>query len=86
MAVSELVKEAAQRKGGLVDISKQVRSVGKTLTRILQLVKRITSRKKGLPSLKDLADVVKLIMEAMGAFQSLDKLIPKIQDIFKIVG
>jgi hypothetical protein len=30
--------------------------------------------------------VVKLIMEAMGAFQSLDKLIPKIQDIFKIVG
>lgn len=86
MGVSELAREAAERRKGLTDVAKVVRSVGKSLTAILSAITRIKKRKKGLPSLDDLGTVVKLITAASQMFTTLEKLVPTITQIFKIVG
>jgi hypothetical protein len=86
MAVSELVREAAERRKGLTDLSKQVRAALKAGTRLFQLINRIRQRKVGLPSFADLETIVAAISELISAVAGLSKLIPYIRDIFKIIG
>ncbi len=86
MAVSELVREAAERRKALTDLGKAVRTALKAGTKLFQLITRIKNRKQGLPSFSDLELVVAAITQLISTVGALAKLIPLLRDIFKIVG
>lgn len=78
-----LSREGAERRRGLRSFLKTLRSIQTQLEKLERLVKRIVQRRRDLPSLKDLEDIVDMIQTANRLFDPVVNAIELLRNIWQ---